>query len=117
LCKIFEQIKRSPNIIPIWATTTPVNEKLHRVYKGFDRLETDVDSYNKVAVMVAKTDGALINDLFSVIVQAGGDVYLLPDGVHFNESGYALLGHAVSEFIKPILSSMYKDVKILNKDK
>ena len=112
LCKIFEGIKRDTNSIIIWATITPVNEKWHREFKGFDRLEADVESYNEVAVTVAKKYGVLINDLFSIINQAGRDLYLSLDGVHFNDKGYILLGKVVSEYIKPILSSISKNVTI-----
>jgi len=34
------------------------------------------------------------------MVQAGADSYLSPDGVHFSDAGYALLGKAVADVIR-----------------
>jgi len=87
----------------VWATTTPVNEIWHHQRKGFDRLESDVVAYNDVSVEVAQEFGVLINDLFQVIVDAGRDNYLSPDGVHFTADGCDLLGKSVVDYIKPLL--------------
>ena len=87
----------------VWATTTPVNEIWHHQRKGFDRLESDVVAYNDVSVEVAQEFGVLINDLFQVIVDAGRDNYLSPDGVHFTADGCDLLGKSVVDYVKPLL--------------
>lgn len=86
----------------IWATTTPVNEKWHHETKGFDRFEADVAAYNQAATRMAKELGVLIDDLFAVIMDAGRDRCLRPDGVHFTDEGSALLGKAVAEFVKRV---------------
>ena len=86
-----------------WATTTPVNEQWHHANKGFDRFEADVDEYNRIASGIAGELGVPIDDLFSVVVDAGRDRVLRDDGVHFTEEGSALLGKAVADFIRPYL--------------
>jgi lysophospholipase L1-like esterase len=91
----FEQTTSSgPQVI--WATTTPVNEAWHHARKPFDRFEADVRVYNAVAVRVAGELGVPINDLFTLVMEAGRDQYLVPDGVHFTDAGYRRLGQAVA---------------------
>ncbi|MBN2004000.1 MAG: SGNH/GDSL hydrolase family protein [Anaerolineae bacterium] len=99
LCEILTRIRRSAADI-IWATTTPVNDAWHHANKDFDRFEADVDAYNAVAVAVAHEFEVPINDLHAVIVAAGRDALLLPDGVHFSEAGYTLLGETVAHAIR-----------------
>ena len=87
----------------IWATTTPVNEAWHHANKGFDRFEDDLRAYNEVASGIAEELGIPINDLFSVIMEAGRDQYLTQDGVHFTEEGSSLLGKAAAKFVRGYL--------------
>lgn len=84
----------------IWALTTPVNETWHHERKGFDRFEADVVSYNNVAQEICDKLKIPVNDLYTVINQAGRDTLLKPDGVHFTEAGCDLLGKAVAQFIQ-----------------
>lgn len=105
LCAFLERILTKANCTAIWATTTPVNETWHHERKGFDRLEADVAAYNAIALKVAEDLAIPINDLFGVIMDAGRDSYLTPDGVHFTPEGCALLGKAVAEFVKPFLAA------------
>jgi lysophospholipase L1-like esterase len=83
----------------IWASTTPVNHAWHHANKDFDRYEADVRAYNEVAAEVATSRGVQIDDLYAVVMQAGRDDLLLPDGVHFRPQGYQLLGKAVAQAI------------------
>jgi len=87
----------------IWATTTPVNQVWHHARKAFDRSEADVLAYNDVAQQVVTAYDLPINDLYRVIMDAGRDARLTPDGVHFSPAGYALLGHAVADAIRAYL--------------
>jgi isoamyl acetate esterase len=87
----------------IWATSTPVNYAWHHANKEFDRYEADVRAYNEVAAEVAIKLGVPINDLYGVVMAAGRDALLLPDGVHYRPEGYALLGAAVARAIEPYL--------------
>ncbi len=86
----------------IWATTTPVNQQWHNegnVRKGFKRLEADVVAYNEASTEIARNLGIEINDLFQLVTDAGPGRLWMPDGVHFNEQGSALLGKAVADFV------------------
>jgi lysophospholipase L1-like esterase len=100
---ILSKLIKQPGMTMIWAATTPVIQSWHRDYKGFDRLETDLVSFNQVAAEVATELGVVINDLYSVVMAAGPEHYLKPDGVHFNDAGNDLLGKAVADFLKPYL--------------
>lgn len=88
----------------IWALTTPVNEKWHHETKGFDRFEADVVAYNEVAKEICLASDVTINDLYAVVMKAGRDHVLKPDGVHFGEAGCELLGKAVAECVRKVLS-------------
>ena len=57
-------------------------------------------TYNEAAVAVALKAGAKINDLHQVVEAHGAKLLWRPDGVHFKEIGYALLGHAVAQNIR-----------------
>jgi len=97
---IFRRIRDESNPVIIWATTTPVNERWHRERKDFDRRESDVDAYNQAAGEVANRMDIPINDLYAVVMEHGRDAILSPDGVHYSEAGYDLLGRAVAEAIR-----------------
>ena len=101
---IVKQIQDKTGATVIWATTTAVNEKWHHETKPFDRFEADVDAYNQAAIAVAEELDVPVDDLYSVVVEAGRDRILRPDGVHFNDEGSAILGKAVAAAIRPHLA-------------
>ena len=101
--QVLERLKAEFRGQMIWAATTPVNEQWHHANKGFDRFEADVDEYNRIASGIAGELGIPIDDLFSVVVDAGRDRLLRDDGVHFGEEGSALLGKAVADCIREYL--------------
>lgn len=84
----------------IWATITPVNHTWHRARKPFDRYEADVAAYNAKALEICCSLGIAVNDLCAVMAAAGPDSYICPDGVHFTEAGYELLGREVAKVIR-----------------
>ena len=100
---IFERIQQLTGTTLIWASTTPVNEDWHHKNKPFDRFEADVRAYNQKAAEIAVQFGIPINDLYQVVMDAGRDEYLIPDGVHLSPKGYTLLGNAVADFICTLL--------------
>lgn len=100
---ILTQLKQEINGTVIWAMTTPVNEQWHHERKGFDRFEADVRAYNAVAGEICAKLGVVINDLYSVVMAAGRDALLNPDGVHFGEAGCEVLGKAVAAEIRKAL--------------
>jgi isoamyl acetate esterase len=84
----------------IWATTTPVNQCWHHANKEFDRFEADVVEYNRAALRVTTELGVPTDDLDGIVMAAGRDDVLRPDGVHYAEAGYRLLGQAVAAAIR-----------------
>lgn len=88
-----------------WATITPVHQENHRTYKGMQRWESDIEKYNEVASRVARERNVPVDDLNRVVTEAGRDEVLLPDGVHYTEAGYELLGKAVARFLRPHIAS------------
>jgi lysophospholipase L1-like esterase len=98
--RIFGRIQRETDAALIWASTTPVNEKWHTREKPFDRHEADVAAYNRAAREVAERMAVPVNDLFEVVMRAGRDRLLSPDGVHFTKEGSALLGKEVAAAIR-----------------
>jgi len=97
---ILSRLKQETSSRIIWATTTPVIDEWHRQVKSFERREEDVLRYNAVATRVAEECRVEIDDLHAVIVSAGPEKCLMPDGVHMNEFGNELLAQAVSDFIR-----------------
>jgi lysophospholipase L1-like esterase len=103
LRKIVGRIVEQGTTQLIWAATTPVNEAWHHARKAFDRFEADVLAYNAVALQVIAKYSVPVNDLYQVIMDAGRDRLLNPDGVHFSPAGYTLLGQAVADAIRTYL--------------
>ena len=103
LGQIFDQILAAGARL-VWATTTPVDQDLHHRNKGFDRFAADVDRYNAVAAELAAARDLPVNDLYAVIDSADAAPLLLDDGVHFTDHGSRLLGDAVAEFLRPLLT-------------
>ncbi len=101
---VLQRLKAVPYVHTVWATTTPVDEGRHHAVKGFDRFETDVETYNAVACRVAAELGVAVNDLWTVVEQAGRERMLGPDGVHFTPEGYRRLGEAVAAFLRRYLT-------------
>jgi lysophospholipase L1-like esterase len=100
--EILSRVQQSGAAI-IWATITPVHEENHRTFKGMQRWESDIEKYNEAASRVAHQLNVPINDLNLVVAKAGRDKVLLPDGVHYTEAGYELLGQAVADFLREYL--------------
>ncbi len=83
----------------IFALTTPVNEQWHR-RKGFDRLESDVENYNRIASALMKEMGVPVNDLHAFVTATGRDEMLKDDGVHYDEANSAVIGREVARVIR-----------------
>ena len=102
--------ERCPAAKLIWALTTPVNERkaraAHERARDFCRYEADVAAYNQAAAEVAGELGVPVNNLFSVVVDAGQERIQQPDGVHFTPEGYALLGRAAAQAIRAQLKPL-----------
>ena len=98
--RIITGIRERTGAAVIWATTTAINEVRHRSAKDWTRSEADVVRYNRAAAEVCERLGAPVDDLYAVVMEAGRDSILGPDGVHFTPEGYRLLGEAVARFLR-----------------
>lgn len=97
---ILTLLRERTNARLIWATTTPVHEKLHAEHKLSRRRESDVTSYNAIATRVARELEVEINDLCTATLAHDPDTLWSQDGVHFNERGYRFLGGEVARAIR-----------------
>ena len=89
---ILERIQKETNAKVVFATTTPILDKLHAQRKvGFDRFEADVQKYNSAAVSIMKQAGVPVNDLHKLVEGGGMEKLMSGDGTHYTEEGYELL--------------------------
>ena len=102
--EILHRLTTATDATIVWAATTPVNYQWHHERKTFDRYEQDVVAYNGAAAKVASEFGVAIDDLYSVVMDAGRDDCLSPDGVHYKPEARVMLGKAVAAFIRPLLA-------------
>ncbi len=101
--RISERLRTDTRAAVIWASTTPVNDERHRQRKKFERRERDVQAYNLAAERVMNERTVPVNDLHALVVEAGADGLLGPDGVHFGAEGYRRLGEAVARVVRNAL--------------
>jgi lysophospholipase L1-like esterase len=93
---ILTRLREHTNARLIWATTTPVHEKLHAEHKLSRRRESDVTSYNAIATAIARELGVEIDDLCAAVLAHNPDALWSQDGVHFNDAGSRFLGAQVA---------------------
>lgn len=97
----------NPKAIIIWATSTPVvDEKVYatlNTMKGNGLYNKDVIIYNNAAVKEVTRLGIPVNDLYTYVLEGDPDRIMLEDGIHFNETGYQLLGEQVANALQVFL--------------
>jgi lysophospholipase L1-like esterase len=97
---ILERIQKETKAKIVFATTTPILDKLHAQRKvGFDRFEADVQTYNSSAVSIMKQAGVPVNDLHELVEGGGMEKLMSGDGTHYTAEGYELLAAAVADSI------------------
>jgi len=84
----------------IWATTTPFTDCVGR-HQGDDYL------YNKIAEVVMKENGVMIDDLYSYMLPHQAE-YQTPGNVHFHDEGSQFLAKKVSDCLLKALSGELK---------
>lgn len=95
----------------VWATTTPFSADSGR-HQGDDFL------YNKVAEIVMKENGVLINDLNAYVLPHLDQYQVRKGDVHFNQEGYQFLAKKVSDSLQKALSGELKPTALrINPDK
>ena len=80
----------------IWATTTPVPEKIANV--GANRRNSDVIAYNSVARTIMEENQVPIDDLYAFALPRIKEIQQ-PDDVHFTFEGSVVLARAVADSI------------------
>jgi isoamyl acetate esterase len=99
LRKIFAHLATSGAAV-IWATSTPIDEAMHNGIKPSRRFRADLLEYNRLSVSLARGFGFRIHDLHDLLSQASLESLLLPDGVHYNRTGNALIGQHIADAIQ-----------------
>ena len=103
--RIVERLSAETEAAVVWASSTPVNDERHRLRKNFQRRQDDVAAYNAAADRVMRELRVPIDDLHAVVVDAGADALLGPDGVHFRDDAYKRLGAAVADAVRNVLAA------------
>ncbi|MEI7766407.1 MAG: GDSL-type esterase/lipase family protein [Phycisphaerae bacterium] len=105
--KLLQAIQTTTQAKIIWALTTPVQDAAHNTahkeWQDFCRYDADVPLYNAAASSICQELGVAVNDLCSVAREAGLAKIQTADGVHYNETGCAILGKVVAKFIRATL--------------
>ena len=83
----------------IFATTTPILFPLDATPKEMCRIDPLLQRFNAAAVRLMRESGVEVDDLYSVIVNAGVNDCLLDDKVHMTPRGNEVLSDAVVRFI------------------
>jgi len=99
--QIIKWLQDQPSVTQvIWQTITPVIDQRHQRVKTFDRRQDDVAAFNEAALGVVAASGLVVHDRHQVIVAAGVEQSLRPDGVHMTESGLEVLATATAGFVR-----------------
>lgn len=88
-----------PNSQIIFATTTPVCEE--RASYDFNRLNSDIDAYNKAAYEIMNNNSVAIHDLNKFVSDTLNNQYV--DFTHYTEVGYKAIGEEVAAYINEVL--------------
>lgn len=92
--------QRYPSAKICFATTTPVPEHLQKTSSY--RSNSEIVSYNQVALQTLQGKVDFVDDLFSFACTIG-DEYRAKDGLHYSEQGAELLSQCVERFVRNIL--------------
>jgi acyl-CoA thioesterase-1 len=88
--------EHSQDAVLIFATSTPTGEA------DPDRRPGDTALYNEVAVEVMEDRGVIVNDLHALIVD-DMELYIRPDGIHYDATGSAIMGNQVASSIRAVI--------------
>lgn len=101
LQKLVDQMKAGGAKL-IFATTTPIPEKLMHGKATGNRVFDSIPERNALAIELMKKNGVAIDDLYAVVLPVQEKIGR-PGDVHFNPEGYEVLAKAVVESIEPQL--------------
>lgn len=98
LQKLIDQMK-APGTKLIFATTTPVPEKLQFGKATGSRVFDSIPERNDLAVALMKKNDVAVDDLYALVLP-NKDTACRPGDVHFTPEGYELLSGAVAKSIE-----------------
>ena len=88
-----------------FASTTPILTERHKITNPTHLVREDLhQQYNQCARKIMAENHIPIDDLESIIINAGVEKCLLPDGVHMTEEGNQLLANQVATFLREQIS-------------
>lgn len=101
LNEIFTRLRSTEKAKLIFGLSTPCNLQwqLDTQYPC-NRTNDDIEAYNEVAREVAAGHGAVVNDLYAVVMRHGMEAMHDTDGVHYTPGGSEILGKQVAKFIR-----------------
>jgi len=104
--QVFEWLRANTSARLVFALTTPVDQDRQRTspYGRVVRRNADIPRYNAAVRPLAESLGVGVNDLHTVVEEAGVDRMIADDGVHFRPEGYEVLGQAVAARIRQELA-------------
>ena len=65
-------------------------------YRLYHRHESDIDEYNRIGTEVMERNRIETLDLHRAVERAGRSRLIGPDGVHFTDEGYRMLGKLIA---------------------
>lgn len=90
----------------IWASSTPFAETVHNSVKVSRRYYSDIIKYNTAATVLAQSYGFTIHNLHAILLANRFESLLLPDGLHYNETGNRIIGQAIARAISELISTI-----------
>lgn len=104
---IFAALARAQcRVIGAASTSTPVDGQWHNIRKFSRRYLADVIACNDTCLCVAGAFGFQVSVLYGQITDAGTLDLLLPDGVHVDAAGNALVGCLIEEAIRQCIQRL-----------
>ena len=88
----------------IWATSTPFIEDVHNSIKPSRRFRKDLLDYNAASRALAEKYGFAVNELCGQLANSSLGELLLPDGLHFHDTGNKAVAEMIVSAINAVLA-------------
>ena len=91
--------------IPVFATTTPIYDTPEKEgeFEKVDYKNAWVKEYNDAALKTMKEENVLVDDLYSLLLDANKRHYKCYDSLHLTEEGYKKCAQEISRVVRSIL--------------
>ena len=104
---IFAKLKELTHADIIFALTTPVDEKRQATSKTYGRVvrrNSEIAVYNQEATEVARASGIHVDDVHSVLQNAGVQAMISDDGVHLSPKAVRPVAKQVAHSVLAVLA-------------